>query len=124
MSQPIILYSHASGPNPWKVAILLEELGLAYKTEFQEFPDLKKEPYESINPNGRYGSLSSFVPSVTRTLLTPFQCSCHRGPQHRHHSLGGNNLRPMLHPKYYEILTSHVPVWSHHRVPHRNLRQG
>lgn len=53
MSQPITLYSHASGPNPWKAAILLEELGLPYKTVMMEFPDLKKEPFESKNPNGR-----------------------------------------------------------------------
>ncbi|KAI9654951.1 MAG: glutathione S- transferase, nitrogen catabolite repression regulator [Bathelium mastoideum] len=52
-SNPIILYSHASGPNPWKISILLEELGLAYETRFKEFPDLKVEPYISLNPNGR-----------------------------------------------------------------------
>ncbi|KAF2231814.1 glutathione S-transferase [Viridothelium virens] len=52
-SNPIILYSHASGPNPWKIAILLEELGLAYETKFQEFSDLKVEPFISLNPNGR-----------------------------------------------------------------------
>ncbi len=53
MTQTITLYSHASGPNPWKVAIILEELGLPYKTEFLEFENMKKAPYESKNPNGR-----------------------------------------------------------------------
>lgn len=53
MTKAIVLYSHASGPNPWKVAILLEELGLPYETRFKEFEDLKKEPYVSLNPNGR-----------------------------------------------------------------------
>lgn len=53
MSQPITLYSHATGPNPWKVAILLEELGLPYKTVMMEFANLKKEEFESKNPNGR-----------------------------------------------------------------------
>lgn len=38
---------------PWKVAVLLEELGLPYETKFMEFPDLKNEPYISLNPNGR-----------------------------------------------------------------------
>ncbi|TKA65363.1 hypothetical protein B0A49_12212 [Cryomyces minteri] len=52
-NKPILLYSHASGPNPWKVAILLEELGLPYETKYMDFPDLKKEPFESVNPNGR-----------------------------------------------------------------------
>jgi len=53
MTRPITLYSHASGPNPWKVAILLEELGVPYQTNFMDFADLKKEPYISLNPNGR-----------------------------------------------------------------------
>lgn len=78
-SKPIILYSHATvrsspdtalapvllspcaiansefqqGPNPWKVAIILEELGLPYETKFVEMPDMKKEPFEKLNPNGR-----------------------------------------------------------------------
>lgn len=53
MSQTITLHSHASGPNPWKVAIILEELNLPYKTEFHDFPELKQSAYESKNPNGR-----------------------------------------------------------------------
>ncbi|KAK1822907.1 hypothetical protein LTR12_002629 [Friedmanniomyces endolithicus] len=62
--KPIKLYSHAGvsaqpsytpvqRPQPWKVAIFLNELDLAYETELMQFPDLKKEPFESINPNGR-----------------------------------------------------------------------
>ncbi|OJD30524.1 glutathione s-transferase [Diplodia corticola] len=51
--KPIVLYSHATGPNPWKVAIILEELQIPYETKFLEFPEMKQEPYESINPNGR-----------------------------------------------------------------------
>ncbi|EKG09914.1 Glutathione S-transferase [Macrophomina phaseolina MS6] len=51
--KPIVLYSHASGPNPWKVAIVLEELNLPYETKFLEFPQMKQEPFESLNPNGR-----------------------------------------------------------------------
>jgi glutathione S-transferase len=35
--KPIILYSHKSGPNPWKVAILFQELGIPYETKFLEF---------------------------------------------------------------------------------------
>lgn len=54
MSKPITLYSHASGPNPWKVAIILEELGLEYETKFLEFPHgVKGKEYTAKNPNGR-----------------------------------------------------------------------
>lgn len=58
MSQPITLYGHRGGPNPWKVAILLEELKVPYINKFMEMADLKKEPFETINPNGR-------VPAIT-----------------------------------------------------------
>ncbi|KAH9906349.1 glutathione-s-transferase [Xylariomycetidae sp. FL2044] len=51
--KPIVLYSHTRGPNPWKVAIVLEELGLPYETKYLEFPDTKVEPYLSLNPNGK-----------------------------------------------------------------------
>jgi len=51
--KPIHLYSHASGPNPWKVAIVLEELGIPYESEFMDMGELKKPPYEKINVNGR-----------------------------------------------------------------------
>ena len=72
MTKPITLYSHASvsaypstpsssipnhclqGPNPWKVAIVLEELALEYETKFLEFPHGVKAPeYTVKNPNGR-----------------------------------------------------------------------
>ena len=57
MSKPITLYSHASGPNPWKVSIILEELGIPYETKFEEFENLKKPDFEAKNPNGRLISL-------------------------------------------------------------------
>ena len=65
MAKPITLYSHASGPNPWKVAILLEELGLPYETVYLQFPDLKKEPFESKNPNGRVPAIEDPNTGVT-----------------------------------------------------------
>jgi len=46
-------YSTASGPYPWKVVIVLEELGIPYETEYVGMADIKKPPYEKINPNGR-----------------------------------------------------------------------
>ncbi|KAJ5228211.1 hypothetical protein N7489_008919 [Penicillium chrysogenum] len=49
----ITLYSHAIGPNPWKVAIVLSSLGLPYETVFVDFKDVKLPPYVDLNPNGR-----------------------------------------------------------------------
>ncbi|KAI3281357.1 hypothetical protein DTO002I6_9856 [Penicillium roqueforti] len=51
--QPITLYSHQYGPNPWKVALILEELNIPYKTQFVDFSEVKKDPYVKLNPNGR-----------------------------------------------------------------------
>ncbi|GKT95767.1 glutathione S-transferase [Colletotrichum tofieldiae] len=51
--KPIILYSHQYGPNPWKVALMLEELRIPYKTTFVDFTSVKKEPFTLLNPNGR-----------------------------------------------------------------------
>ncbi|KAL8756412.1 MAG: hypothetical protein Q9184_004503 [Pyrenodesmia sp. 2 TL-2023] len=53
MAQTITLHSHSSGPNPWKVAILMEELGLKYRHQYHQIADLKKPAYEELNPNGR-----------------------------------------------------------------------
>jgi glutathione S-transferase len=55
--KPLILYSHRGTPNPFKAALLLEELGVPYTVE--DVGDrLKVEPYISINPNGRAPSIS------------------------------------------------------------------
>ncbi|RDW62515.1 hypothetical protein BP5796_10817 [Coleophoma crateriformis] len=51
--KPLTLWTHDSGPNAWKVAMILEELNVPYTNKFLAMPDMKKEPYESINPNGR-----------------------------------------------------------------------
>ncbi|EEY18290.1 glutathione S-transferase II [Verticillium alfalfae VaMs.102] len=50
--KPITLYGHA-GPNPWKVVMILEELGVPYETENVDFSAVKQEPYTLLNPNGR-----------------------------------------------------------------------
>lgn len=41
------------GPNPPKVAVLLEELGVPYEIIAISFTDIKKPDYLAINPNGR-----------------------------------------------------------------------
>lgn len=43
----------ASGPNPWKVVWIKEELDLANEIESFGFEVVKKKPYIGINPNGR-----------------------------------------------------------------------
>jgi glutathione S-transferase len=50
--EPITLWGQ-HGPNPPKVRILLEELGLAYKLNPISFSDVKKPEYLAVNPNGR-----------------------------------------------------------------------
>lgn len=64
--KPLKMYSHAGGPNPWKVAIILNELGIPYTTELCEFENLKKAPFEAINPNGRVPAIED--PNTGLTL--------------------------------------------------------
>ncbi|KAJ5584778.1 uncharacterized protein N7459_004578 [Penicillium hispanicum] len=63
--QPIKLWGQA-GPNPPRVAIILNELSLPY--EFQEiaFSDVKKPLYLAINPNGRIPAIHD--PNTNLTL--------------------------------------------------------
>ncbi|KAL4924018.1 glutathione S-transferase tpcF [Aspergillus undulatus] len=51
--QPIKVYGASFGPNPFKISIILGELNLPTEMIPIEFSDLKKPPYEAINPNGR-----------------------------------------------------------------------
>ncbi|KAH7320577.1 glutathione S-transferase [Stachybotrys elegans] len=53
MSKPIIVWLSPPGPNPWKVIVVLEELGVPYEVKSIRFEDLKKAPFTDINPNGR-----------------------------------------------------------------------
>ncbi|GAB0138463.1 hypothetical protein EsDP_00006698 [Epichloe bromicola] len=55
--KPMTLYSHPGGPNPWKVAIILDELRLPYHNKFLDFQTVKAEPFISLNPNGRVPGL-------------------------------------------------------------------
>ncbi len=53
MTQPITLHAHQSGPNPWKVVMVLEELGVPYTIKYEDFGTIKAAPYTELNPNGR-----------------------------------------------------------------------
>jgi glutathione S-transferase len=50
--KPIKAYGKA-GPNPPKVIMILEELGLPYEIDPLGFADVKKPEYLAVNPNGR-----------------------------------------------------------------------
>lgn len=63
--KPITLYSHATGPNPWKVVMVLQELDIPYIDKPVEFPDMKKEPFESVNPNGRVPAIEDPNTGIT-----------------------------------------------------------
>ncbi len=63
--QPIKLYGHGPGPNPWKVVMVFEELDIPYVNTAVEWADMKKEPYESINPNGRVPAIEDPNTGIT-----------------------------------------------------------
>ncbi|KAF2266171.1 glutathione S-transferas-like protein [Lojkania enalia] len=54
------------GPNPPKVAMVLEELGVPYEVLHISFPDLKKPEYLAVNPNGRMPAI--YDPNTDLTL--------------------------------------------------------
>jgi glutathione S-transferase len=54
------------GPNPPKVAIILEELDLPYETVAIPLSDIKKPEYLAINPNGRLPAI--YDPNTDLTL--------------------------------------------------------
>lgn len=65
--QPIKIYHAPSGqgPNPWKVIIVLEELGLPWEIVWIPYGEIKSEPYTSLNPNGRLPAMIDLNKNVT-----------------------------------------------------------
>ncbi|TGJ82957.1 hypothetical protein E0Z10_g5796 [Xylaria hypoxylon] len=63
--KPIKTYGKA-GPNPPKVIMILEELGLPYEVVDIPFSDVKKPEYTAINPNGRLPAI--YDPNTDLTL--------------------------------------------------------
>ena len=66
-------------PNPSKVLIILEELGLPYQSSWVELENLKKPPFTDVNPNGRLPGTFS-TPSfaiLANTNLGLVACSHH-----------------------------------------------
>ncbi|KEF58677.1 uncharacterized protein A1O9_06603 [Exophiala aquamarina CBS 119918] len=59
---PLLLHAHATSPNPLKIAIACQYLGVAYEVKVWEFgPDprrgVKGEDFAKISPNGRLPAL-------------------------------------------------------------------
>jgi len=63
--KPITVWGKG-GPNPPKVAILLEELDIPYEAIPYALADVKKPAYLAINPNGRLPSIQD--PNTSLTL--------------------------------------------------------
>lgn len=51
--KPILIHGHGRGPNPWKVVLILEELGVPYEVQNWDFSEIKTPKFEKLNPNGR-----------------------------------------------------------------------
>lgn len=63
--KPITIHGK-HGPNPPKIRILCEELGLPYQVNDVQFPDLKQPAFLAINPNGRMPAIQD--PNTSLTL--------------------------------------------------------
>jgi len=65
--KPLTLHAHNTGPNPYKVAIVLEALKLPYEVKIWEFGDgengVKGPVFTKINENGRVPALGKSLPS-------------------------------------------------------------
>lgn len=56
--------------------MVLKALEIPYTTEFVDFPDMKKEPFVSVNPNGRVPAIedpNTGVSDPSRVLMNPLE---------------------------------------------------
>ncbi|KAI0389795.1 glutathione S-transferase [Xylariaceae sp. FL0594] len=51
--KPIKIWLNPPGPNPWKVVVVMQELGIEYEIKLVKHDHLKQKPFTDINPNGR-----------------------------------------------------------------------
>lgn len=61
----LTLWGGVDGPNPPKVAMVLEELHLPWTPKYISLSDAKAPEYEKINPNGRLPSLEDPNTGIT-----------------------------------------------------------
>lgn len=64
--KPIKLWGGVRGPNPPRVIIILEALGLPYEVITVAYEDVKKPEFTAINPNGRLPAI--YDPNTDLTL--------------------------------------------------------
>lgn len=70
MTLPIKIYSHAMGPNSWKINIICDELSIPYELEFKDNTTVKKPDFLAINPNGRYEHTPHTAAQIIRCKYT------------------------------------------------------
>jgi glutathione S-transferase len=63
--QPIVIWGDEKYPNAAKVIIVLEELAVPYTIRNVDWADVKKEPYISVNPNGRIPAIQDPNAGIT-----------------------------------------------------------
>jgi glutathione S-transferase len=59
------LLTHSLQANPWKVAVILEELNLPYTMKILTFAEMKEPEYLAINPNGKAPAINDPNTGVT-----------------------------------------------------------
>ncbi|KAI0466915.1 glutathione S-transferase [Xylaria cf. heliscus] len=65
MTKPIKIWIAPPGPNPWKVVVVLEELGIPYEVESIRFENVKSKPFTDVNPNGRVPAIEDPNTDIT-----------------------------------------------------------
>ncbi|KAL5589259.1 hypothetical protein FOVSG1_011126 [Fusarium oxysporum f. sp. vasinfectum] len=63
--KPLVLWGGVDGPNPPKVAIVLEELQIPWEAKYLPLSEVKKPEYVAINPNGRLPALEDPNTGIT-----------------------------------------------------------
>ena len=63
--QPLTIFGHWGGPNPWKARIILEEFNIPFEWKGVEFNEVKSEAYLKVNPNGRLPSMTDPNTGIT-----------------------------------------------------------
>lgn len=71
----MIEFFTAPAPNGWKVAIMLEECGLAYQPRWVDLAagDQHSQEYLAINPNGRIPAITDHAPGDGGDPVTVFE---------------------------------------------------
>lgn len=63
--KPITVWSLGYSPNPWKIFIILEELGIPYEEKTVTMASVKEDTYLALNPNGRVPTIEDPNTGIT-----------------------------------------------------------